>query len=133
MKEIVNNNYYKINVDIGKNRIYASFHGFWGELRIMEDYLTSLDKAISNVKKNFTLVADLNDFKTLPTELIPKQKLAMQMLGKAGMYRVAELLPASVISKMQVSSSAKETNMPNRQFSSIVDGEKWLDEEIKKL
>ena len=132
-KEIVNNSYLKLHVDESKNRIHASFHGFWASMDTMDSYLNSMGIAISSVSKGFTMVADLRDFKTLPPELVKEQKASMQKLGEAGLYKVAEILPASAIAKMQLSDSTKETNMPNKQFSTIVDGEEWLDAEVNKL
>lgn len=132
MREIASNNFFKVSVDTSKNRMYTVFSDFWSE-DIMDNYMSSLDTALSLVSSNFTLVADLREFKTLSPNLVPKQKMSMQKLGGAGMFKVAEILPASVISKMQLNSSAQETKMPNRQFSSISEGEQWLDNEVKNL
>ncbi len=119
--------FFSVEVDDAKNRMYTTFHGFWKEMSIMDDYRTNLHTAIKRMKANFTLVADLRDFKTLPPELIPKQKQCMEDLAKGGMFKVAVILPASAISGMQLKKSMTDTNMPERQFGSVADGEKWLD------
>jgi hypothetical protein len=133
METIATNDYFSVKVDVSKNRVYASFHGFWAKMEIMEDYLTNLKKALAKINRNFTLVADLRDFQTLPQNLIPKQAEAMTLLAGSGIYKVAEILPKSVIASMQLKQTASKTNMPNQQFPSIPEGENWLDEEVKKL
>lgn len=125
--QIVSNEYFSIDVDSSKNRIYASFLGFWSKMEIMDEYLSYLTKALAAIKKDFTLLADLRTFKTLPNDLVAKQKLAMEDLAKAGMSKVAVILPQSVISEVQLKSSMNETAMPEKQFSTVEKGEEWLD------
>ncbi len=125
--QIVSNEYFRIEVDNSKNRIYASFFGFWSKMEIMDEYLSYLTKALAAIKKDFTLLADLRTFKTLPNDLVAKQKLAMEDLAKAGMSKVAVILPQSVISEVQLKSSMNETAMPEKQFSKVEKGEEWLD------
>ena len=125
--QIVSNEYFRIEVDNSKNRIYASFFGFWSKMEIMDEYLSYLTKALAAIKKGFTLLADLRTFKTLPNDLVAKQKLAMEDLAKAGMSKVAVILPQSVISEVQLKSSMNETAMPEKQFSTVKKGEEWLD------
>jgi hypothetical protein len=133
MENIVSNKYFEIQVDLSKNRIYATFIGFWPEMNIMLDYQSNLKTALSKVEPNFTMVAHLVQFKTLPASLLEKQQESMLIIAKAGLYKVAEILPESIIANIQLSNSAANTNMPSRQFSAIDQAEAWLDEEVKKL
>jgi hypothetical protein len=132
-KQIVSNEYLELKVDVQKNRIYGTYLGFWSQNSIMDDLFTNLQKAIDMVKKNYTFVADLRNFSVLPQALVPRQVEAMKMMNSQGLYRVAEILPQSIVAGMQLKQNANKTNMPNKQFSSIPEGEKWLDEETKKL
>ncbi len=125
--QIVSNEYFTINYDSAKNRVYASFNGFWGTMQIMDEYRSYLTKVCNMVKSNFTMVADLRSFKTLPNDLVPKQKQSMDDLAKAGMSKVAVIVPESVISEVQLKSSMNETAMPEKQFSTVEGGEEWLD------
>jgi len=129
----VSNEYLELKVDVQKNRIYGTYLGFWSQNSIMDDLFTNLQKAIDMVKKNYTFVADLRNFSVLPQALVPRQVEAMKMMNSQGLYRVAEILPQSIVAGMQLKQNANKTNMPNKQFSSIPEGEKWLDEETKKL
>ena len=72
-------------------------------------------------------------FKTLPAEQIPKQKESLRLFMEAGLFKVAEILPKSVIASMQLKGATGHVNVPNRQFASIVEGEKWLNDEMKKV
>jgi hypothetical protein len=131
--EIAKNNNYSLSVDTGKNRLYIKCIGFWNEVSIVDNYMTDQKKALAMLKPNFTAVADMLEFKPLPKELEEKERNLQKELAVSGMYKVAEILPDSVIAAIQLKNVTTTTNMPNRQFSSQADGEKWLDEELKKL
>ncbi len=130
---IASTQFYTLITDETKNRIFIQLNGFWTEEKIINDYGLALDQAIAKMKPNFTLVVNLTKFKTLPSELVPKQQASMRALAEGGMYKVAEILPASAIAAMQLKTSTRSEQMPNKQFATEKDGEKWLDEELKKL
>ncbi len=130
---IATTQFYAIVTDETKNRIFIQLNGFWTEEKIIDDYIIALNLAIAKMKPNFTLVVNLTKFKTLPSELVSKQQASMRALVEGGMYKVAEILPASAIAAMQLKASARSEQMPNKQFATELDGEKWLDEELKKL
>ena len=132
-KQIASNQNFTIKVNTQKNRMYATFNGFWGDEKIIDDYIENMKTALTSLQRNFTLVADLRMFKTLPKELVDKQKQSMQVLASAGIFKVAEIVPQSVIASMQLDQSASESNMPNRQFADVPSGERWLDMEIAAL
>ena len=132
MTEIASNEFFDVKVDLQKNRIFNSNHNFWTS-EVMDNYLISMDKAMSMVQKNFTLVVDLRKLKTFSPELAESSKQMMIKLNQAGLYKVAEILPESAITKMQLNKSTKTTNMPNQQFSEVSAGETWLDAEVQKL
>jgi hypothetical protein len=131
--QVVSNEFFSFKVNVSKNRIYGTYHGFWAKDSIMDDLITNLQKAIDLVKKNYTFIADLRNFQTLPQQLLPRQAEAMNLMASTGVYRVAEIVPKSVIAGMQLKHSAQKTNMPNQRFSEVYEGEKWLDEEVKNL
>ncbi len=132
MTRIATNEFFDVSINHQKNRLYTTVRKFWND-KVMDNYLKSMGKAISSMRKNFTVVVDLRGLKTLPPKLAERSKNMMMELNKAGMYKVAEILPESAIAKMQLNQSTASTKMPNKQFGSIEEGEKWLDAEIRKL
>ncbi len=132
MTKVASSEFFEIKVNSPKNRLYLTQRKFWNK-KVMDDYINQIDKAISSMNNNFTLVTDLREFKALHSELVESSRVVMRKLSEGGMYKVAEILPESVISKMQLDQSTKATNMPNKQFSSVPEGEKWLDAEVQKL
>lgn len=133
-KQIASNEYFSLFVDESKNRVYVTFNGFWAQMKIMEDYRSYLPGIFKMMQPNFTLVADSRNMKTLPPELVPKQKESMMDFAKAGVYKIAVILPASAISGMQLKQSAAATNnMPERLFDNIAEAEKWLDSVVANL
>ncbi len=131
--EVAKNQLYSLLVDTSKNRLYIKITGFWEKESSVDSYIADQKKAIEQLKPNFTVVADMREFKTLPQELVPKQESSQKDLAEAGMYRVAEILPGSVIASMQLERVTRKTHMPNNQFSSQEEGEKWLNDELEKI
>jgi len=134
MKEqITSSQYYDLAVDVSKNRLYITSKGFWNKGEIIEAYHKCQTEALKHVKPNFTVVADMREFKILPQDLVPKQEATHIDLAKAGMYRVACIVPASAVANFQLRDVAKGTEMPEQRFAVMSEGEEWLDTELSKL
>ncbi len=132
-KQIASSQYYDLAVDVSKNRLYITSKGFWNKGEIIDAYHQCQTEALTHVKPNFTLVADMRDFKILPQDLVPKQEATHKDLAKAGMYRVACIVPASAVANFQLRDVAKGTEMPEQRFAVMSEGEAWLDAESGKL
>jgi len=134
MKEqITTNQFYDLAVDVSKNRLYITSKGFWNKGEIIEEYHKCQTQALKHVKPNFTVVADMREFKILPQDLVPKQEATQKDLANAGMYRVACIVPASAVANFQIRDVAKGTEMPEQRFAVMSEGEDWLDTELSKL
>lgn len=132
-KQLSTSPYYELAVDESKNRLYITSKGFWNKAEIVEDYHQAQTAALKHVKPNFTVVADMREFKILPQDLVPQQEATHKDLAAAGMYRVACIMPASAVANFQIRDVAKGTEMPEQRFAVLTEGEQWLDAEIEKL
>ncbi|MBI9060987.1 MAG: hypothetical protein JEZ14_03325 [Marinilabiliaceae bacterium] len=134
MKEqITTNQFYDLAVDVTKNRLYITSKGFWNKGEIIEAFRKCQAEALKHVKANFTVVADMREFKILPQDLVSMQEETQKDLAKAGMYRVACIVPASAVANFQLRDVAKGTEMPEQRFAVMSEGEDWLDTELSKL
>jgi hypothetical protein len=117
---------YTIAVSPTKNRAYLKIIGFWRGPEIVPDYIKDWTKAISQLKKGFTLLTDASEMKTHPASVRPLHEEAQGLLLKAGVSKVAEVIKDDV-AEMQLDAVAKTTQLPKRTFKAHADAEVWLD------
>ncbi|WP_439183859.1 hypothetical protein [Carboxylicivirga taeanensis] len=132
MKKVITTNVnYDLGIDLEKNRLHIVCKGFWSKGEIVDQFIAHQKEALSYLKSGFTVVADMREFKTLPLDLVDKQQQSHADLVKAGMFKVAEILPQSAIAKSQLNKVTDSSKMPNMKFSDYAEGEKWLDSVTK--
>lgn len=125
---ICNNKHYTISVNPEKNRAYLKIIGFWRNPEAVPDYIADWKKAMSHVKKGFTLLTDASEMKTHPKDVRKLHEEAQALLLKCGIKKVAEILKDD-ITEIQLDAVARTTNFPKKNFKEVADAEKWLDEE----
>ena len=126
---ISENSKYVLKVDTGKNRIYLKIIGFWRNMEVVKDYLPDWEKTLNLSKHGFTLLTDASEMKTHPTSVKELHLQAQNMIIKAGVSKVAEVLKDD-IAEMQLNAVARETQFPKKNFYSREEAELWLDEGI---
>jgi predicted nuclease of restriction endonuclease-like RecB superfamily len=124
---ISDNKHYKISISTEKNRAYLTIFGFWRNKEAVPDYLKDWQRAISSLKKGFTLLTDASQMKTHPRDVQKLHEEAQAILLKAGVLKVAEILKDD-ITELQLDAVAKATRFPKKNFKTIEEAEKWLDE-----
>lgn len=118
---------YTISVSPEKNRAYLKIIGFWRNPEAVPDYLPDWAKAVSMLKKGFTLLTDASEMKTHPQDVRKLHEQAQAILLKGGVAKVAEVVKDDV-AEMQLDAVAKTTQFPKKTFKTSDDAEKWLDE-----
>jgi hypothetical protein len=124
---ISDNKQYKISISPEKNRAYLTIFGFWRNKEAVPDYLKDWQRAVSSLKKGFTLLTDASQMKTHPRDVQKLHEEAQAILLKAGVLKVAEILKDD-ITELQLDAVAKATRFPKKNFKTIEEAEKWLDE-----
>ncbi|HEY5917855.1 MAG TPA: hypothetical protein VIU13_10660 [Chryseolinea sp.] len=119
--------FYRISVAPEKNRAYLKILGFWRNAEVVPDYLNDWTKAMSMLKKGFTLLTDASEMKTHPQDVRKLHEQAQAIILKAGVSKVAEVLKDEV-AEMQLDAVAKTTQFPKKNFKTAEEAEKWLDE-----
>ena len=133
MREVVaNNEYYEIEVDMEKNRSYATYKGFWKSVDVIPDYLNDIERLIARLKPNFTTMVDLRDetgFKVPPPDVINLLIEAQKKYESAGFSKSVRVVtkPLEKLTSKRIGSEA-DVKEKVREFNSIEDAEAWLDE-----
>lgn len=128
MKKIVETDLYVIWVDALKNRLYQEVRGKWIAPVANYHYEQDVEKALSLLKKNFTILNDaLKAEGVMSAEWAAIAAKIRQRLVNHGMKASAELLPENVLTKMQVKRVSKETHFETRFFRDRKEAETWLD------
>jgi hypothetical protein len=124
-KEIAKTDYYTIEVDKTKNRIYYTPIGFWRNGSVVPNYLSDIQKALNAVTPGFTFLADVRALKIPPQEVQALFKQAQEKAKAAGLSKTAEVLPKSLL-RLAVERTSKETKIQRQGFATIKDAEVWL-------
>ena len=131
MKVIEENKYYKVSVDVSKNRIYIDVKGFWPGTKAVPNYIGRVKESIAMVKRSFTMVVDARTMVTAPAEVNNIHKTVQELVTAAGLFQAAEIVPQDVIAKLQTDALAKNTSIPKGMFATVEEGEAWLKEELQ--
>jgi hypothetical protein len=121
-----NNQYYKLEVSVEKNRAYLTILGFWKNAGVVPDYLDDWNKATSLLQKGFTVLTDASAMKTHPQDVRALHEQAQAIILKGGVSKVAEVLENDV-TEMQLNAVARDTKIPKKNFRGVEDAELWLE------
>lgn len=119
---------YTLAYDASRVRLYYSILGYWKNEASVADLLTDWDKALSLVVPGFTLLADMRTMITHPQKLLKLHEKVHQKVAKAGVSKVANVLPADKIASLQVAAITTGTKIPLRNFDSLDEAMQWLDD-----
>ena len=127
--EIAKREKYTLAVDPDKNRIYYTMTGFWQNPEDFPNYFQDWEKAIAQVKKGFTVLTDMAQFKTPGPKTKAMFEKAQKALNDAGLKKTAELYGEDALVEQSVDNIAKRSGMKKLSFKELWKAEAWLDEE----
>ncbi len=128
MKTIAKTDYYSIETDKAKNRIYLIIVGFWKNISV-PDYFDDITKASQEVSRGFTILTDVSGMETPPMEIGALHEKAQNLLVKAGLKKTAEILPKShSVQKLSLKQWSGKSGMEKEIFNDRALAEAWLDE-----
>lgn len=125
--KIADNDFYSIEADGSKNRIYLTIKGFWQDINQIKGYLDDIKNAANSVNKGFTILSDLTTMKTPTQEIGELHVKAQQVLVDAGLSKTAEVHPASTVTQLSLKRFSEESGMQKGLFPTREEAEKWLD------
>jgi len=127
MKPIARNPYYEISVDAQKNRVYLKVMGFWRNATVVPEYVAHWEEALRQVKRNFTICADIRKMQPYCHEVQNLHEKVQAMIVKSGLLQTAEVLPRNMVMEVQCDRICRNSMMPRKKFSTAEEAEKWLD------
>ena len=127
MIHVADEEYYRLDVDQGKNRIYFTIRGDWTDAKKMSNWIPDIEKAIGYCSPGFTEYIDWTTMTaiTLTDAIAEHHKIAM----KAGISRAARVFDQSHFVALQLERVARESGFPIKVFYNRSEAEAWLDEE----
>ena len=125
--KIADTKHYTLHVSPEKNRAYLKIAGFWRNAEAVPNYLDDWKKTLSKVKKGFTLLTDASEMKTHPQDVRKLHEQAQALVLAMDVKKVAEIIKDD-ITEMQLDAVAKTTRFPKKNFKTVEEAEKWLDE-----
>jgi hypothetical protein len=128
MKEIANNEYYSIQVDKDKNRMYLTLIGYWKNHSVVPNYVADIQKATQELSRGYTVLTDVTQMKTPPRELADLHTEAQKVIIATGLKKTAELVGQDVIAKMALNQYSNQSGMQKGIFGNKEEAEAWLDE-----
>lgn len=129
METITKNEFYSVEIDRAKNRLYLTGKGFWKDVMIARDFGTYTQQGVQKLAPGYSVLADLHEFKTPPPEvgaiIIESQKITANTIGKS-----AQVVGQNVAIEMPMDRYAKTSGIKprTRSFATKAEAEAWLDE-----
>ncbi|PTX22693.1 hypothetical protein C8N40_101521 [Pontibacter mucosus] len=128
MIAVSNNQYYGLNYDRTKNRVYLRINHYWKSPEVVPTYLSDWDQVIELAKPGFTLLADFRNMLTHPTSVKELHEAVANRLAESNISYVAEVSPTDRIAVLQVSGVWKQIGKGSIKVADIVLGENILDQ-----
>lgn len=129
IKHIAKTDFYSIEVDTIKNRMYLTIVGFWRNSTVVPNYLDDIKKASRSLSSGFTILTDVSQMKTPSTEVGSLHERAQRLLIEAGLKKTAEIIPDNkAIEKMVLQRLSTKSGMVRSTFYDKATAEAWLDE-----
>jgi hypothetical protein len=118
---------YSIEINKSATRINLTVKGFWKDVKDVPNYYSDWQRAMEEVTPGFTILMDAKEMKTPTPEVAKLRVRAQKMLMKAGVRKMAELIPAGKTEQMTLNRYAKESGMKTKSFENRDEAEAWLD------
>lgn len=131
--EIAKNKNYEICVDTEKNRAYIKIIGRWLNRDKVEDFFPDWKKAVSFMKPNFTIFADIRLMGSMSKEVELLHQEIQVYLIEQGLLLTAQLASIDDLADYQVHRSTQRSKYPILKFSTREEAEKYLDKAALKI
>lgn len=127
MKSVASNEYYRVEVDDLKNRIYFTILGTWDDPKKIPNWADDVAEAVKCCSAGFTELIDWSGMTAiLLTDYI---RQAQEIAMKAGLRKAARVYDKERFVKMQMDRLTTQTGFPAKSFFDRAAAEAWLDQE----
>ena len=128
MQHIAHTDYYTLDIDNQKKRIYHHVFGTWGEVPEVSQFLQDWETVLAQISEGYTMLTDARRFRLLSASWAAMTIRLRKKLFQAGIKKIAEVLPERAVTKMQFSTISTHVNdVTTKIFASEAEAEAWLD------
>lgn len=126
--EIANTNYYELQVDTEKNRVYTKLTGRWTKVEEVPNFFEDWKKTASYTKPNFTIFADIRLMGTLSKRVeVLHQEIQKYLVEEKGLLHTAQLASEDSLADYQIHRLTKRSNLTISKFATQEEAESYLD------
>ncbi|WP_291725818.1 hypothetical protein [Bernardetia sp.] len=126
--DIAKNSNYEIYVDTDKNRSYIKVIGKWMNRNQVKDFFPDWKKAVSYMKPNFTIFADIRLLGSMSKEVENLHQEIQAYLVEQGLLLTAQLASVDELADYQIHRSTQRSGLAIIKFSTQDEAERYLDE-----
>ncbi|AFM06131.1 hypothetical protein Fleli_3825 [Bernardetia litoralis DSM 6794] len=127
---IAKTQYYHLQIDKEKNRIYFTILARWNGIEDFKKFFDEWKKGVDLLELNFTIHSDLRLMPKLSYEVENLFGEIQIFLVENGLLGLGEIPADNDISNLQVHRLSEKNKMPTNKFKTSKEVEKYLDELI---
>lgn len=120
--------FYAFEVESTKNHIFLQPMGVWKTVdEDVPDYLKDLEKALSMVKRGFSLMVDLSEMAPPKLKVTSMLKENQKMIKSAGVAKTAVIVPeGQIMKKLSLTVVGNLSGLPMKVFTKREEAEAWV-------
>ncbi len=126
----VKTDYYALDYDAGKNRIYFHCFGRWSSRSVAPDFLKDWQKVMAQCKPGWSILGDLRKVEELSDDAQQWHVEVQQAILDRGVRKVAQVAPFEVAGTVRKFSQESGLQKVLWAFMDIASAELWLDDEL---
>jgi hypothetical protein len=130
VQEMVRREYYDIDVDQGKNRMYFYPKGTWNRISDVPDYINDLKKCVKMLRPGFDIISDGTHFAAPTQEISGLIMEGTTLMRELGQKKAAIIVTTSILKLIleRHKDEMEQEKLETKYFDSMTEAEKWLDE-----
>jgi len=108
---MIKNDYYEIEYDSIKNRVYYTMKGLWKSVAVVPNFEQDWRNVVQKIRKDWTILGDLKTLQPMPDDVNALNGKVQQYLMTTGLRKVAQVADIAVagsINAMARKSGLKE-------------------------
>ena len=131
MKQTISeNDRYKLEIDIAKNRLYFTPLREWGSPADVPNYLDDVRKCAMKLKRGFSALSDTSRTTVFSPEVNALLMESIEIMKGLGQWKTAVYNKSMVLDVYldKIYKKADREHVELRTFNNLEEAEKWLDE-----
>jgi hypothetical protein len=126
MEEIASTEFYSIQIDRAKNRLFLTYKGSWMKHDDVSEFVNDHISARKRLSSGFTTLVDVRPMEAmLISDVVEK---VVEDAVQAGIRKAARVYDRPTFIRRQAEQIHRKSGLKSREFDNMADAEAWLDE-----